>query len=104
MFSEIKELKGLGLPFIGTDVTASSDFIKAITPAVAHQVLTSLQGTSTGGQATSEFTQLYQKKFNLMPVELADYGYDALNVLALAVDAAGLTNGDAGRGEDADGR
>ncbi len=95
LFSEIKELKGLGLPFIGTDVTASSDFIKAITPAVAHQVLTSLQGTSTGGQATSEFTQLYQKKFNSTPVELADYGYDALNVLALAVDAAGSTNGDA---------
>lgn len=95
LFSEIKELKGLGLPFIGTDVTASSDFIKAITPATAHQVLTSLQGTSTGGQATSEFTQLYQAKFNSAPVELADYGYDALNVLALACDAANSTNGDA---------
>lgn len=95
LFSEIKELKGLGLPFIGTDVTASSDFIKAITPATAQQVLTSLQGTSTGGQATSEFTQLYQAKFNATPVELADYGYDALNVLALACDAANSTNGDA---------
>ncbi|MEO8970368.1 MAG: ABC transporter substrate-binding protein [Ktedonobacteraceae bacterium] len=95
LFSEIKELKGLGLPFIGTDVTASSDFIKAITPATAHQVLTSLQGTSTGGQATSEFTQLYQAKFNSTPVELADYGYDALNVLALACDAANSTSGDA---------
>ncbi len=95
LFSEIKELKGLGLPFIGTDVTASSDFIKAITPATAHQVLTSLQGTSTGGQATSEFTSLYQAKFNSTPVELADYGYDALNVLALACDAANATNGDA---------
>ncbi len=94
LFSEIKELKGLGLPFIGTDVTASSDFIHAITPAVAHQVLTSLQGTSTGGQATSEFTQLYQQKFGSTPVELADYGYDALNVLALACDAANSTKGD----------
>jgi hypothetical protein len=28
-------------------------------------------------------------------VELADYGYDALNILALACDAAGSTNGDA---------
>ncbi len=95
LFSEIKELKGLGLPFIGTDVTASSDFIKAITPAAAHQVLTSLQGTSTGGQATTEFTQLYQAKFNATPVELADYGYDGMNVLALAADAAGSLNGDA---------
>ncbi len=95
LFSEIKELKGLGLPFIGTDVTASSDFIKAITPAAAKQVLTSLQGTSTGSQATTEFTQLYQAKFNAAPVELADYGYDGMNVLALAVDAAGSLNGDA---------
>jgi len=95
LFSEIKELKGLGLPFIGTDVTASSDFIKAITPATAQKVLTSLQGTSKGGQATAEFTQLYQKKFGSTPVELADYGYDALNVLALACDAANSTNGDA---------
>ena len=95
LFSEIKELKGLGLPFIGTDVTASSDFIKAITPATAQKVLTSLQGTSTGGQATTEFTQLYKTKFGATPVELADYGYDGMNVLALAVDAAGSLNGDA---------
>lgn len=95
LFSEIKELKGLGLPFIGTDVTAASDFIKAITPAVAQKVLTSLQGTSTGTQATSEFTQLYQAKFNSTPVELADYGYDGMNALALAADAAGSLNGDA---------
>lgn len=94
LFSEIKELKGLGLPFIGTDVTASSDFIKAIKPDVAKQVLTSLQGSSSGGAGTATFSQLYQKKFGAAPVELADYGYDALNVLALACDAAGSTNGD----------
>lgn len=95
LFSEIKELKGLGLPFVGTDVTASSDFIKAITPAVAQKVLTSLQGSSTGGAGTAEFNQLYQQKFNTTPVELADYGYDGMNILALAADAAGSLNGDA---------
>ncbi|HVB73973.1 MAG TPA: ABC transporter substrate-binding protein [Ktedonobacteraceae bacterium] len=95
LFSEIKELKGLGLPFIGTDVTASSDFIKAISSATAQKVLTSLQGTSTGTQATTEFAQLYKAKFNATPVELADYGYDGMNVLALAADAAGSLNGDA---------
>ncbi len=95
IFSEIKELKGLGLPFIGTDVTASSDFIKAISPATAAKVLTSLQGSATGGAGTSEFNQLYQAKFGSAPVELADYGYDGMNVLALACDAAGSCNGDA---------
>lgn len=95
LFSEIKELKGLGLPFIGTDVTASSDFIKAITPAIAAQVLTSMQGSATGGGGAAQFNQYYQTKFGSAPVELANYGYDALNVLALACDAAGSTNGDA---------
>ena len=56
---------------------------------MAQKVLTSLQGTSTGGRATAEFTQLYQQKFSSTLVELADYGYDAMNVLALAVDAVG---------------
>jgi ABC-type branched-subunit amino acid transport system substrate-binding protein len=95
LFSGIKELKGLGLAFIGTDVTASSDFIKAITPSVAQRVLTSLEGTSTGGQATSEFTQLYKARFNTTPVELANYGYDGMNILALAVDSAGSLDGNA---------
>ena len=95
LFSEIKELKGLGLPFVGTDMTASSDFIKAIKPDVAAKVLTSLEGTSTGGVATAAFTQLYKAKFNVAPVELADYGYEAMNVLVLACDAAGSLNGDA---------
>lgn len=95
LFNEIKELKGLGLPFIGTDVTGSSDFIKAITPAIAQKVLTSLEGSSSGGAGTAEFNQLYQAKFGSAPVELADYGYDGLNVLALAADAAGSLNGDA---------
>lgn len=95
LFSEIRELKGLGLPFVGTDVTAASDFIKAITPAVAQKVLTSLQGSSTGGAGTAEFNKLYQQKFNTTPVELANYGYDGMNILALAADAAGSLNGDA---------
>lgn len=99
LFSEIKELKGLGLPFIGTDVTASSDFIKAITASTAARVLTSLQGSSTGGAGVSEFNQLYQAKFGSTPVELADYGYDGMNVLALACDAAGSCNGDAVSGK-----
>ena len=58
LFSEIKELKGLGLPFIGTDATAGSDFVKAITPQVATQMLTSLTGSSQGGSGRTFFNQL----------------------------------------------
>jgi ABC-type branched-subunit amino acid transport system substrate-binding protein len=95
LFSEIKELKGLGLPFIGTDATAGADFVKAITPQVATQMLTSLIGSSQGGSGRTLFNQLYMKKYGSAPVQLADYSYDGLMLLALAADAAGSTNGDA---------
>lgn len=88
-FSEIKELKGLGLPFIGTDATAGSDFVKAITPQVATQMLTALTGSSQGGSGRAFFTQLYQKKYGTAPIQLADYSYDGLMLLALAADAVG---------------
>lgn len=95
LFSEIKELKGVGLPFIGTDATIDSDFVKAITPQVAAQVLTSLAGSSEGGGGRAFFDQLYQKKYGTGPLALSGYGYDGLMLLALAADAAGSTNGDA---------
>jgi ABC-type branched-subunit amino acid transport system substrate-binding protein len=95
LFSEIRELKGLGLPVIGTDVTAASDFVKAITPRVANQVLTALTGSSQGGSGKAVFDQLYRNKFGTAPVQLADYSYDGLMLLALAADAAGSTQGDA---------
>jgi len=95
LFSEIKELKGLGLPFIGTDATAGSDFVKAITPQVAAQMLTSLTGSSQRGSGRTFFDQLYLKKYGTAPPQLADYSYDGLMLLALAADAAGSTNGNA---------
>ena len=79
LFSEIKELKGLGLPFIGTDATADSDFVQAITLQVATQVLTALTGSSSqGGGGRAFFSQLYMKKYGTAPVQLTDYSYDGL--------------------------
>ena len=95
LFSEIKELKGVSLPFIGTDATADSDFVKAITPQVATQVLTSLESSPLGGGGRAFFTQLYRKQYGTDPVELSNYSYDGVMLLALAADAAGSTNGDA---------
>src|SRR5260221_7233521 len=98
LFSEIKELKGLGLPFIGTDATAGSDFVKAITPQVATQMLTALIGSSQGGSGRTLFNQLYLKKYGSAPGQLADFSYDALILFALAADGAGSTQGGAGGG------
>ena len=95
LFSEMKELKGIGMPFIGTDATADSDFVKAITPQVATQVLTSLESSPLGGGGRAFFDQLYQKEYGTGPVELSNYSYDGVMLVALAADAAGSTNGDA---------
>src|SRR5260370_41416246 len=58
-------------------------------------MLTGLTGSSQGGSGRTLFTQLYLKKYGTAPVQLADYSYDWLLLLALAADAAGSTNGDA---------
>src|SRR5260370_7372669 len=58
-------------------------------------MLTALTGSSQGGSGRTLFSQLYLKKYGTAPVQLADYSYDALMLLALAADAAGSTNGDA---------
>src|SRR5258706_7299401 len=58
-------------------------------------MLTALIGSSQGGNGRALFDQLYLKKYGSAPVQLADYSYDALILLALAADAAGSTNGNA---------
>src|SRR5579859_7507491 len=51
LFREFGQLGGGSIPWIGTDVTSGSDFLKAITYPVAHNVLTSVYGTSVTGAA-----------------------------------------------------
>lgn len=79
---------GSTTPWIGTDVTTSSDFIKAFGAAKAHAHLTSVMGTSVTGKANNVFLAGFNKMFPKQaaagPLGGANYAYDAVITLALA--------------------
>jgi len=97
LFREFGQLGGGSIPWIGTDVTSGSDFLKAITYPVAHNVLTSIYGTSVTGTASTAFINLFNQLFpsqkSAGPLANANYAYDAVISLALADDYAKTTNG-----------
>jgi len=76
---------GTSLPFVGTDVTAGSDWIKAVGPAYAHAAVTSVQGGTPTNAAGTEFTNLTKTMYNMAPLGGANYTYDAVIDLALAM-------------------
>lgn len=79
---------GSTTPWIGTDVTTSSDFIKAFGAAKAHAHLTSVMGTSVTGKANNVFmagfTKMFPKQAAAGPLGGSNYAYDAVITLALA--------------------
>ncbi|HVB01474.1 MAG TPA: hypothetical protein VNE42_09470, partial [Acidimicrobiales bacterium] len=79
---------GSKTPWIGTDVTTSSDFIKAFGTAKAHSHLTSVMGTSVTGTANNVFMAQFKKLFPSQtaagPLSGSNYAYDAVISLALA--------------------
>jgi branched-chain amino acid transport system substrate-binding protein len=97
LFREFKQLGGGNIPWIGTDVTSGSDFLKAIGYPTAHSVLTSVYGTSVTGAANSAFITLFNKLFPSQkaagPLANANYAYDSVISLALADDYAKSTDG-----------
>jgi ABC-type branched-subunit amino acid transport system substrate-binding protein len=97
LFREFGQLGGGSIPWIGTDVTSGSDFLKAITYPVAHNVLTSVYGTSVTGTANTAFINLFNQLFPSQkaagPLANANYAYDAVISLALADDYAKTTDG-----------
>jgi ABC-type branched-subunit amino acid transport system substrate-binding protein len=97
LFRQFKQLGGQNIPWIGTDVTSGSDFLKAISYPVAHSVLTSVYGTSVTGTANTAFIDLFNKLYPSQktagPLANANYAYDAVISLALADDYAKTTNG-----------
>jgi ABC-type branched-subunit amino acid transport system substrate-binding protein len=97
LFREFKQLGGGSIPWIGTDVTSGSDYIKAIGTPTAHAVLTSVYGTSVTGAANTAFVNLFNQLFPTQktagPLANANYAYDAVISLALADDYAKTTDG-----------
>jgi ABC-type branched-subunit amino acid transport system substrate-binding protein len=93
-FTDFKQLDNLAIPFIGTDSTTGSDFVKAIGgPATAHRVLVSLVGGSEPGGGGTVYNQWYAKVLGGQPVANSSYAYDSLMDLALAMVKANATTG-----------
>jgi ABC-type branched-subunit amino acid transport system substrate-binding protein len=90
MFKNFKDLNGLAIPFVGTDVTGGDDYLKAITYQVAHDHLISIYGTSVSGAAADEFNKDFAAMFgaNNQPLANANYAYDSVISQALAIDKA----------------
>ena len=97
LFREFKQLGGGSIPWVGTDVTSGSDYLKAIGYPTAHATLTSVYGTSVTGTASSDFLSLFNKLYpsqkSVGPLANANYAYDAVISLALADTYAKTTNG-----------
>jgi ABC-type branched-subunit amino acid transport system substrate-binding protein len=97
LFREFAQLGGAGIPWVGTDVTSGSDYLKAIGLATAHQHLISVYGTSVSGQTATDFTngfnKLYPSQVQAGPLANANYAYDSVISLALADDYAKTTDG-----------
>jgi branched-chain amino acid transport system substrate-binding protein len=92
LFTDFAQLDNLAIPFIGSDLTAGSDFIKAITPAIAQKALVSIQGSTSAGPGTPPFVKYYDQVYSGAPVSGANYSYDAVMELAMAIEKAGSTD------------
>jgi ABC-type branched-subunit amino acid transport system substrate-binding protein len=98
-FSELKGQNGTSLPFIGTDVTAGSDWISAVGASLAHAEVTSVEGGTPTTGAGPVFNNLYQHQFHTAPLAGANYAYDGVIDMALAMDATkGTTNREINKG------
>ena len=97
MFQNFKELNNLAIPIVGTDVTSGNDYLSAITYPIAHDHLISVYGTNATGAAADNFSSAFtaQNGSATPPIAGANYAYDAVISLALAMDKAGTTDGPA---------
>ena len=94
LYRDFKQSDNLAIPFIGTDVTGASEYLKAVTYPVAHAHLTSVYGTSVSGKAADEFNKQFAATFKgQQPLANANYAYDAVISLALAQDYAKTSDG-----------
>lgn len=94
IFRQFQQLDGISIPFIGTDITGGSDYLKAVTYPVAHAHLVSVYGTAVSGPANSEFMKQFTAVYpGQQPLANANYAYDSVISLALAEDYAKTTDG-----------
>ena len=81
LYRDFKQADNLAIPFVGTDVTGASEYLKAVTFPVAHAHLVSVYGTSVSGKASDEFNKQFAATFKgQQPLANANYAYDAVDL------------------------
>jgi branched-chain amino acid transport system substrate-binding protein len=90
--ANFKEINNLAIPFIGTDLTAGSDFVKAINTQVAHAHFISVQGSNALTSSGQTFTTVYQQVNGHAPLAASSYAYDCTIDFALAMTKAGTSD------------
>lgn len=100
IMNDFREVNNLNDKFIGTTLTAASTFEAVVTPAVAHAHLISLTpGSQANGPAVKAFLRAYSianhvntKAAIVGAAAGANYVYDAVTIVALAMDHAHSSN------------
>ena len=90
--AEFKQVDNLSIPFVGTDLTGGSDFIKAIGPAVAKAHFQSVEGSNALTTAGQTFTAAYEKVNGHAPLGGSAFAYDCVIDFALAITYANSTD------------
>jgi neutral amino acid transport system substrate-binding protein len=93
-FANLRSLGALNIPIVGTDETVSSQFVKAIGNQAAQSVLTSVEGTQFSSPAATQFLAAVNAIApGQQPQANANYGYDSVMLLALAMEQAHSVKG-----------
>ena len=95
MTQDFKEIDNLAIPIVASDTSAASEWIKAVTPAVANKAIVSCEGATATSPATPVFMKYFKQDFKGQPLASATYSYDATIALALAIAKAHSTTGPA---------
>jgi branched-chain amino acid transport system substrate-binding protein len=93
LFHALEQQDNLAIPIIGSDESAGAAQIKLITPAAAHKALVSVEASTNAGPAIDTYKHYYDLVYPGQVVNTdANFSYDAILELALAIDAAGSTD------------
>lgn len=95
LFSELQQLHGLTIPVIGSPATATQDYVSAVTRAVGRAAIGRILNIVTYGRPVTPglatYLAAFRRTHSMADPSFTTVFYDAMNVLALAMDEAHST-------------
>lgn len=94
LFSDVKELGDMNVPFVSDDGGVTIDFAKSMGLDAASKYLTGVAGSPPSGSAWQTFLKDYQQAWGTgSPLQNSQNTYDGVIIAALAMTDAKSTNG-----------